>query len=579
MAELSALIDEAMRWVEADPDPDTQRELLDIISRAESHEGSALSLQDRFSGFLTFGTAGLRAELGAGPMRMNRVVVAKAAHGIAAYLSERAAAEHWGTPRAVVGFDARTKSHLFARDTAGILTAAGVDTFLMPLPLPTPLLAWATRLLKADAGVMVTASHNPAGDNGYKVYLGGHAADEAGRGAQLVPPADREIAEKIAQAPDVGSIPRAESGWTVLPERIAHDYEHEVCDLLPGFPPSSRRLSVVLSPLHGVGGEVMSMVLARSGFDKLRVVPEQAIPDPKFPTVEYPNPEEPGALDLAMELARGCGADLVIANDPDADRAGFAIPSPEAEGGWRMLRGDEVGALLGQVALTRMRRDSAARSVFAASIVSSRLLGRMAEEHGVGYRETLTGFKWIARVPGLTYGYEEALGYCVAPDLVRDKDGISAALLLADYADRLKEEDRTLQDVLDEIALRHGVYATDQLSLRVAELPRIGAMMRRLRETTPASLAGSAVVSVEDLAEGTSDLPPTDGMRYLTADDSRVVVRPSGTEPKLKCYLEAVVEVPEDGDRPDALARARAAAATRLRHLRTDIAAALGADS
>ena len=579
MADLPTLIDEAMRWVEADPDPDTQRELLDIISRAEEHEEAARGLEDRFSGFLSFGTAGLRAELGAGPMRMNRVVVAKAAHGIAAYLGERAASEHWGTPRAVVGYDARTKSSVFARDTAGILTAAGVDTFLMPLPLPTPLLAWAVRLLKADAGIMVTASHNPARDNGYKVYLGGHAAEEHGRGAQLVPPTDREIAEKIAQAPDVDAIARAESGWTVLPERIAHDYEHEVCDLLPGFPPASRPLSLVLTPMHGVGGEVMSMVLARSGFDKLRVVPEQAIPDPKFPTVEYPNPEEPGALDLAMGLARDCGADLVIANDPDADRAGFAVPAPEAEGGWRMLRGDEVGVLLGQVVLSRMRPDRASEAVFAASIVSSRMLGRMARAHGLGYRETLTGFKWIARVPGLAYGYEEALGYCVAPELVRDKDGVSAALLLADYADRLKEEGRTLQDVLDQLALQHGVFATDQLSLRVAEPARIEAMMRRLRGTAPKSLAGSEVVSAEDLSEGTAELPPADGMRYLTADGSRVVVRPSGTEPKLKCYLEAVVEVPEGEDPAQALARAREDAATRLWGLRADIAASLGSDS
>ncbi|WP_129360672.1 MULTISPECIES: phospho-sugar mutase [Micrococcaceae] len=575
MTTTTELIDEAIRWVEADPDPQTQRELLDLVSRAETAEGEA-ELRERFSGTLQFGTAGLRAALGAGPMRMNRAVVAQAAYGVATYLKERAAKENWSsTPRAIIGFDARTKSDAFARDTAGIFTAAGLDAFLMPLPLPTPVLAWATRLLKADVGVMVTASHNPASDNGYKVYLGGQAVGEDARGAQIVPPTDSEIAAKIAQAPTVDRIERAGSGWTMLPERIARDYEHEVTSLIPGMAPASRSLSVVLTPMHGVGGEVMSFVLSRAGFNRLHVVPEQALPDPKFPTVMFPNPEEPGAMDLALQLARDRGADLVIANDPDADRVAFAVPDAETEGGWRILRGDEVGAIIGRIMLERLPASSGTRRYFANSIVSSRLLGEMAKAHGIEHRETLTGFKWIARVQGLVYGYEEALGYCVAPDLVKDKDGISAALVVADYAAKLKDAGKSLLDVLDEIAVQHGVYSTDQLSVRVEDLTRIRAMMERLRQGQPKELGGSPVVKVRDLAQGSKSLPPTEGILYLTEDGGRVIVRPSGTEPKLKCYLEAVVPV----EGRESLPEARAVAKQRLSELRKDTARALGVDT
>lgn len=576
MTPISDIIDHAMQWVQADPDPETQRELLDLTSRAEGDEAAAAQLRDRFSGHLQFGTAGLRAALGAGPMRMNRAVVIRAAYGVAEYLAERATKENWGTKvRAVIGYDARTKSDAFARDTAAVFTAAGMDAFLMPLALPTPVLAWATRLLKADVGVMVTASHNPPADNGYKVYLGGRAVGEDARGAQIVPPTDADIAGKIAAAPPADQIERSASGWTMLPERIARDYEHEVTSLIPGIAPDQRSLRVVLTPMHGVGGEVMSFVLARAGFDKLHVVPEQALPNPKFPTVAFPNPEEPGAMDLALELARDRDADLVIANDPDADRAAFAIPDARREGGWRILRGDEVGAILGRVMLERIPSTGGARPFFANSIVSSRLLGAMATAHGVGHQQTLTGFKWIARVQGLVYGYEEALGYCVAPDLVKDKDGISAALVLADHAAKLKDAGKSLLDVLDDIALQHGVYATDQLSVRVDDLARIDAMMQRLRSKAPERLAGSPVVEYRDLSEGSKDLPPTDGILLLTEDDSRVIVRPSGTEPKLKCYLETIVPVAEPGE----LENSRATASARLADIRHDVTRALGVDT
>lgn len=566
------LVAQALEWVSSDPDPQTQREVLDLVARAETDAEAAEELQDRFSGFLAFGTAGLRAALGAGPNRMNRAVVIRAAAGLADWVTERAESESWGAPRAVVGYDARTNSATFARDTAAVFTAAEIDVFLMPLPLPTPVLAWAVRLLKADLGIMVTASHNPAADNGYKVYLGGHAVPEQARGAQIVPPFDAEIAAKIAAAPAPDRIPRSESGWNTLPERIARDYEHAVCDLLPGLMPSRRSLSVVLTPMHGVGGEVASMVLSRAGFDQLQVVPEQALPDPRFPTVEFPNPEEPGAMDLALELARRTGADLVIANDPDADRAAFAVPDPGALGGWRVLTGDEAGALLGHLMLLRIPPSEASQHAVANSLVSSRLLGRMAQARGVAHVQTLTGFKWISRVPQLCYGYEEALGYCVAPHLARDKDGISAALLMADYADRLLATGSSLLEVLDQIAVQHGVHATAQLSLRVADLGLREQMLQRIQQDPPQQLAGSPVQTVADLSQGHEGLPPTPGLLLLTADGSRAVVRPSGTEPKLKCYLEAIEEVPG----PEGLEASRQRAAERLERLREELAHALG---
>jgi phosphomannomutase len=310
-------------------------------------------------------------------------------------------------------------------------------------------------------------------------------------------------------------------------------------------------------------------VLARAGFPPFRPTPAQAEPDPDFPTVSFPNPEEPGAMDAATAVATEVGADLVVANDPDADRCAVAVPGPH---GWRTLRGDEVGALLADQML-RDGRDG----VYAATIVSSSLLGAMAEAHGQEYAETLTGFKWIGRVPGLVFGYEEALGYCVAPHLVRDKDGLSALLLVCELAAQLKAEGRTLADRLDEIAARYGLYATDQLAVRVADLSMIDEAMRRLRATPPSALGGLAVHRVDDLAAGVDGLPPTDGIRFRLAERARVVVRPSGTEPKVKCYLEVVVPV-EGGAAggQDAVDAARIAAAGRLDAIRTDLARAAG---
>ncbi|MEX5301158.1 phospho-sugar mutase [Kocuria sabuli] len=572
------LLDAARAWAADDPDPATRDELTALTARAAAGDDAARAdLADRFAGTLQFGTAGLRAALGAGPMRMNRVVVLRAAAGLAAHVLATAGdptADDPGTGadgrplRAVVGYDARHDSDVFARDTAAVFTAAGIETLLMPSALPTPVLAWAVRAFEAEVGVMVTASHNPPADNGYKVYLGGRTVAPEARGCQIVAPHDRLIAERIAAAGPVAGIPRAGSGWTVLPGTVEEDYLRAV---LPAPARTARALRLVLTPMHGVGGRTAAQALRRAGFADVHVVAEQAEPDPDFPTVAFPNPEEPGALDLALEAARARDADLVLANDPDADRVAVAVPEPGGAGaGWRMLRGDEVGALLGHAAAARCAGRGDA--VLANSIVSSRLLGRIAAAAGLAHQETLTGFKWIARVPGLAYGYEEALGYCVAPEVVRDKDGISAAVAVAVLADELRAQGRTLQDVLDELAVAHGLHATDQLSIRVADLGRIPAMSAALRDAPPTALGGSEVVQVEDLTSPATGLPPTEGLRLLTRDGTRVIVRPSGTEPKLKCYLEVVAPVPERA----ALPAARAAATEQLARIRRELRTALG---
>jgi phosphomannomutase len=545
-ADTVAVTEVAQAWLAEDPDPDTRAELAALLD-----SGDIDGLADRFGARLEFGTAGLRGALGAGPNRMNRVVVTRAAAGLTAYVKAR------GATSIVIGYDARHKSEVFARDTAQVVEGAGLHALLLPRPLPTPVLAFAIRHLGADAGVMVTASHNPPQDNGYKVYLGD--------GSQIVSPADAEISAEIEAVGPLASVPRGE-GWETLGEEVLDAYLDRVASLVA--PDSSRDLRIVYTPLHGVGRDVVLAAFRRAGFPAPTVVARQGDPDPDFSTVDFPNPEEPGAIDLALATAVESGADLVLANDPDADRCAVAIPDATAAGGWRMLSGDQVGALLGA---HLVRRGTSSSDVFAASIVSSSLLGRIAEAHGLGYAETLTGFKWISRVEGLRYGYEEALGYCVDPAGVRDKDGISAALLLAELAATLKSAGRTLPDLLDDLAREHGLHATAQLSVRVADLDLITEAMARLRAAPPRALGGAAVESVEDLSAGSAGLPPTDALRYRLAGGGRVVVRPSGTEPKLKAYLQVVIPVP-DGDGQTALRTASEA----LDSIKADLSAALG---
>ncbi len=534
-------------WVDDDPDPVTARELTSLLAAADEGDlEAAVDLADRFAGTLEFGTAGLRGALGGGPNRMNRAVVLRAAAGLVAYLqTERGIPE----PMVVVGFDARYNSDVFARDTAAVVVGAGGRASILPRPLPTPVLAFAIRHLGADAGVMVTASHNPPQDNGYKVYLGD--------GSQIVPPSDAQIASHIAAVASVRDLPLAEDGWENLGNEVQDAYVERVAALLPPHSPTNVR--VVHTSLHGVGDDTVRRVFAAAGLPEPITVATQAVPDPDFPTVSFPNPEEAGAIDAAISVAREVHPDVVIANDPDADRCAAAVLD---QGDWRMLRGDELGALLFTASL---RRGLAPDAVVACSIVSSRVLSALAASAGLRHEETLTGFKWIARVPGLGYGYEEAIGYCVAPDIVRDKDGVSAALLLAWFTAALAVEGHTLLDVLDEIAVDVGVYATDAFSVRVADLAQIPPVMERLRSAPPRELGAVAVAQVDDLSRGDGGLPPTDGLRWFLADGSRVIVRPSGTEPKLKVYLEAVEPV----GTPDRLAAARRTAAERLVAMRT----------
>ncbi|KAB2974449.1 phospho-sugar mutase [Streptomyces sp. SS1-1] len=538
------LIARAQAWLAEDPDPETRAELAALLDAGNTDELAA-----RFAGTLQFGTAGLRGELGAGPLRMNRSVVIRAAAGLAAYLREQGHTDGL----VVIGYDARHKSADFARDTAAVMTGAGLRAAVLPRPLPTPVLAYAIRHLGAVAGVEVTASHNPPRDNGYKVYLGD--------GSQIVPPADAEIAAEIAAIASLHDVPRPESGWETLDDGVLDAYLARTDAVLAADSPRTAR--TVYTAMHGVGKDVLLAAFARAGFPAPALVAEQAEPDPDFPTVAFPNPEEPGAMDLAFAKAREEDPDLVIANDPDADRCAVAVKD---DGTWRMLRGDEVGALLAAHLVAR-----GARGTFAESIVSSSLLGRIAEKAKLPYEETLTGFKWIARVDGLRYGYEEALGYCVDPDGVRDKDGITAALLITELASVLKSEGRTLTDLLDDLAVEHGLHATDQLSVRVEDLSVIADAMRRLRERQPTELAGLPVTNAEDLTKGTDKLPPTDGLRY-TLEGARVIVRPSGTEPKLKCYLEVVVPVKDH----ESLPAARAKATALLTALKNDLSTAAG---
>ncbi|MFC8870147.1 phospho-sugar mutase [Streptomyces sp. NPDC057148] len=538
------LLARAKAWLAEDPDSDTRAELATLID-AEDHT----ELTARFAGTLQFGTAGLRGELGAGPMRMNRAVVIRAAAGLAAYLKKQGN----DNGLVVIGYDARHKSEDFARDTAAVMTGAGLRAAVLPRPLPTPVLAFAIRHLGAVAGVEVTASHNPPRDNGYKVYLGD--------GSQIVPPADADIAAEIDAVRSLNDVPRPTTGWQTLGDDVLDAYLARTDAVLA--PDSPRTARTVYTAMHGVGKDTLLAAFARAGFPAPALVAEQADPDPDFPTVAFPNPEEPGAMDLAFAKARETDPDLIIANDPDADRLAVAVQDGTD---WRMLRGDEVGALLAAHLVTR-----GAHGTFAESIVSSSLLGRIAEKAHLPYEETLTGFKWIARVDGIRYGYEEALGYCVDPEGVRDKDGITAALLITELASALKAENRTLLDLLDDIAVEHGLHATDQLSVRVEDLSLIAAAMHRLREQPPTHLAGLPVTNAEDLTRGTDTLPPTDGLRY-TLDGARVIVRPSGTEPKLKCYLEVVVPVTAHAGLP----KARATARDLLTALKQDLSTAAG---
>ena len=618
-----AILARAHAWLAQDPDGETRAELRALIDAAEAGDaGAADDLEDRFATRLAFGTAGLRGALGAGSNRMNRVLVAQAAAGLAAYVRERAGmpplgADHGGesdrpaegaasaggadadtsadvaaeeapaepeaspddasdsasdaasdgalteapshdaleaegpevpgilddAPIVVVGYDGRRNSDVFARDSAEIFAGAGLRAIVLPRLLPTPVLAFAVRRFGAAAGVMVTASHNPPDDNGYKVYLGGD--DD---GSQIVSPADAEIAahiERVAEAGDISTLPRS-LGFELATEAVVDDYVAATAAVAPATH-GAEGLTWVYTAMHGVGWETFARILETAGYPPPVPVTAQLEPDGAFPTVAFPNPEEPGAMDLAFELARESDAELVIANDPDADRLAVALPDDAAEGGWRRLTGNEIGLLLGWRAARLATADGApAGASLACSLVSSPGLQAVAEHYGLDFHATLTGFKWISRAPGMVFGFEEALGYLVNPETVRDKDGISAAVAILGMVSEARERGASLADLLREFDEQFGSFASDQISVRVDDLSQIGRIMGALRERHPESVGEVAVDRVDDLLGGFGDLPPGDVLRLWLSDGSRVIVRPSGTEPKLKLYLDVRGDDPED---------------------------------
>jgi phosphomannomutase len=559
------LLRRARDWVAADPDPITRDELDVLVEAAAAGNAEAeADVTDRFAAELEFGTAGLRGALGAGPNRMNLAVVTRAAAGIVAWLRNQPEAARQGV---VVGYDARYRSRDFAEATAGVCAAAGIRAHVLPGPLPTPVLAFAVRHLEAAAGVMVTASHNPPQDNGYKVY--------DGTGRQIVAPVDAIIADAMAATSRAVDVPVArpdDPDIFRLGDEVVGAYVAGAAQA--GILREAREVTVAYTPMHGVGAGTLHRVFAAAGFEPVVDVAEQVEPDPDFPTVSFPNPEEPGALDLGLATAARVGADVLIANDPDADRLGAAVP---AGGDWRVLRGDEIGAILADHLLHHGAVGT--DGVLVTTIVSSSLLAKMAAAAGRPFVETLTGFKWIGRavddVAGgrLAFGYEEALGFCVG-DLVQDKDGISAAVVFAEVVAAQKARGRTVLDVLDDLATSYGVHLTGQWSVRVSGrdgMARLEAAMARLRATPPTTLAGATVTEVVDLAGGdpTRHLPASDVLVVRLGDD-RIVVRPSGTEPKLKCYVEVVEPVTGE------LAEARQRATARLEALTAAIADATG---
>ncbi len=604
-------------WIADDPDAGDRAELRALLDRAfpgaeadAADAGSIGELRDRFADRLHFGTAGLRGAVAAGPNRMNRAVVRAATAAVAGWLlgpddgapddgAPDDGARGGGTQRdprvsVVVGCDARHRSAEFADEVAGVLAGAGIAVHVLPRPGPTPLLAFAVRHLGAAAGVMITASHNPAADNGYTLDLGD--------GAQVIPPADAEIEQLMAGLGPLSGVPVAGAGSPLITrhgDEVARAYLDAVVAAAAGpAVPCARRteLNVVYTPMHGVAGSLMLRALRQAGFAAPHVVAAQAEPDPDFPTVAFPNPEEPGALDLALADARRLGADLVVASDPDGDRLAVAVPDPAEAGGWRALTGDQVGALLGAsltgasltgasltgASLTEPTAGEAEAGavpqavLVASTVVSSTLLSEIAAAAGVRYAETLTGFKWIARaadgVPGVrfVFGYEEALGYAVG-DVVRDKDGIGAALAMLRLAEAAKSQARSVLGVYDDLERAHGVHLTCQLTLRTAEAAHV---MSQLRSAPPAAFGDEPVTGLSDLARSAAGAGrparPRADVLIFKLPGARVVLRPSGTEPKIKCYIEIIEPLAGRS-----LVAAREAAARHLAPLRSALEAML----
>ena len=528
---METLFTTAQNWLNQDPDQETRAELEQLIAQAKAGKADVQAeLANRFNGRLQFGTAGLRGRLQAGSMGMNRVLVAQAAGGLAEYLKG-----YDKEPSIVIGYDGRKNSDVFARDTAEIMAGAGIKAYLLPRKLPTPVLAYAIQYFDTTAGVMVTASHNPPEDNGYKVYLG-----KANGGGQIVSPADKEIAaliDKVA-AGNVADLPRSQN-FTVLSDEIVDAYIAKTASLAKE---PACDINYVYTAMHGVGYEVLSKTLAKAGLPQPHIVADQVWPDGTFPTVNFPNPEEKGALDLAIEVAKKHNAEFIIANDPDADR--LAVALPDAAGNWKPLHGNVIGCYLGWY-LAKQYHAQGKKGVLACSLVSSPALAEIAKKYGFDSEETLTGFKYIGKVNGLLFGFEEALGYLVDPDKVRDKDGISAAIVFLDLVRSLKKEGKTLADYAADFTKEFGAYVSGQISIRVSDLSEIGKLMSALRNNPPAEVGGFKVATFLD---HTKTDRQSDILVFVLENGSRLIARPSGTEPKIKFYLDARGTDPKNAD-------------------------------
>lgn len=528
---METLFTTAQNWLNQDPDQETRAELEQLIAEAKAGKADAQAeLANRFNGRLQFGTAGLRGRLQAGSMGMNRVLVAQAAGGLAEYLKG-----YDKEPSIVIGYDGRKNSDVFAHDTAEIMAGAGIKAYLLPRKLPTPVLAYAIQYFDTTAGVMVTASHNPPEDNGYKVYLG-----KANGGGQIVSPADKEIAaliDKVA-AGNIADLPRSQN-FTVLSDEIVDAYIAKTASLAKE---PACDINYVYTAMHGVGYEVLSKTLAKAGLPQPHIVAEQVWPDGTFPTVNFPNPEEKGALDLAIEVAKKHNAEFIIANDPDADR--LAVALPDAAGNWKPLHGNVIGCYLGWY-LAKQYHAQGKKGVLACSLVSSPALAEIAKKYGFDSEETLTGFKYIGKVNGLLFGFEEALGYLVDPDKVRDKDGISAAIVFLDLVRSLKKEGKTLADYAADFTKEFGAYVSGQISIRVSDLSEIGKLMSALRHNPPAEVGGFKVATFLD---HTKTDRQSDILVFVLENGSRLIARPSGTEPKIKFYLDARGTDPKNAD-------------------------------
>lgn len=519
---MTTIFTTAQNWLAQDPDSETRAELEQLINAAQAGDEKALAeLNARFADRLQFGTAGLRGRLQAGSMGMNRVLVAQAAGGLAQYLKE-----YDKEPSIVIGYDGRKNSDVFARDTAEIMAGAGVKAYLLPRKLPTPVLAYAIKYFDTTAGVMVTASHNPPEDNGYKVYLG-----KANGGGQIVSPADKDIAaliDKVA-AGNIKDLPRSQD-YVVLNDEVVDAYIAKTASLAKE---PEADINYVYTAMHGVGYEVLSKTIAKAGLPQPHLVNEQIQPDGTFPTVNFPNPEEKGALDLAIKLAKEKNAEFIIANDPDADRLAVAVP--DTQGNWKPLHGNVIGCFLGWY-LAKQYHAQGKKGILACSLVSSPALAEIAKKYGFESQETLTGFKYIGKVDGLLFGFEEALGYLVDPDKVRDKDGISAAIVFLDLVRNLKKQGKTLADYAEEFTQEFGAYVSGQISIRVSDLSEIGKLMTALRNNPPSEIGG---VKVAQTIDHTKTDRQSDILVFVLENGSRLIVRPSGTEPKIKFYLDA----------------------------------------